>query len=127
MQICCKNKIKKRKYVLLFKFYCEKVINKYLVSQIKSNFPFVPTPQQEKTIEVISEFLLTHNDRRLFMLCGYAGTGKTTLVAALVKTLAQLERRTVLLAPTGRAAKVFSHYAGQSSTLMHLPSVSILC
>lgn len=119
MQICCKNKIKKRKYVLLFKFYCEKVINKYLVSQIKSNFPFVPTPQQEKTIEEISEFLLTHNDRRLFMLCGYAGTGKTTLVAALVKTLAQLERRTVLLAPTGRAAKVFSHYAGQSAHTIH--------
>ena len=53
------------------------------------------------------------------MLCGYAGTGKTTLVAALVKTLGQLERRTVLLAPTGRAAKVFSLYSGCTARTIH--------
>ena len=95
------------------------MINKYLTSQIKSNFPFVPTIQQEKTIEKISEFLLSPNDRRVFMLCGYAGTGKTTLVASLVKTLTQLERRTVLLAPTGRAAKVFSLYSGKAAHTIH--------
>ena len=53
------------------------------------------------------------------MLCGYAGTGKTTLVSALVKTMAQLERRCVLLAPTGRAAKVFSSYSGKSAYTIH--------
>ena len=53
------------------------------------------------------------------MLCGYAGTGKTTLVAALVRTLATLERRTVLLAPTGRAAKVFSLYSGSMARTIH--------
>ena len=53
------------------------------------------------------------------MLCGYAGTGKTTLVSALVKTMAQLERRCVLLAPTGRAAKVFSSYSGRSAYTIH--------
>ena len=53
------------------------------------------------------------------MLCGYAGTGKTSLVAALVKTMEQLERRTVLLAPTGRAAKVFSSYSGKPAYTIH--------
>ena len=96
-----------------------KVINKYLASQIKSNFPFKPTDEQEKTLEMLSEFILSDDDRKIFMLCGYAGTGKTTLVSALVKTMAQLERRCVLLAPTGRAAKVFSSYSGKSAFTIH--------
>lgn len=95
------------------------MINKYLTSQIKTNFPFVPTKEQEKSLEEISAFLLSVDDRRLFLLCGYAGTGKTSLVAALVKTMEQLERRTVLLAPTGRAAKVFSSYSGKPAYTIH--------
>ena len=84
------------------------MINKYLTSQIKLNFPFAPTVQQEKTIEKLADFLLSPSEREVFMLCGYAGTGKTTLISALVRTLVQLERRVVLLAPTGRAAKVYA-------------------
>lgn len=95
------------------------MINKYLTSQIKTNFPFVPTNEQEKSLEEISMFILSGDDRRVFLLCGYAGTGKTSLVAALVKTMEQLERRTVLLAPTGRAAKVFSSYAGKAAYTIH--------
>ena len=95
------------------------MINKYLTSQIKTNFPFVPTKEQEISLEEISSFLLSPDDRRLFLLCGYAGTGKTSLVAALVKTMEQLERRTVLLAPTGRAAKVFSSYSGKPAYTIH--------
>ncbi len=95
------------------------MINKYLTSQIKTNFPFVPTKEQENSLEEISMFLLSGDDRRVFLLCGYAGTGKTTLVAALVKTMEQLERRTVLLAPTGRAAKVFSSYSGKPAYTIH--------
>lgn len=95
------------------------MINKYLTSQIKTNFPFVPTKEQEKSLEEIATFLLSADDRRLFLLCGYAGTGKTSLVAALVKTMEQLERRTVLLAPTGRAAKVFSSYSGKPAYTIH--------
>ena len=95
------------------------MINKYLTSQIKTNFPFVPTKEQEKSLEEISAFLLSADDRRLFLLCGYAGTGKTSLVAALVQTMEQLERRTVLLAPTGRAAKVFSSYSGKPAYTIH--------
>ena len=95
------------------------MINRYLASQIKSNFPFNPTDEQENSLEKISEFILSTDDRKVFMLCGYAGTGKTTLVSALVKTMAQLERRCVLLAPTGRAAKVFSSYSGKSAYTIH--------
>ena len=95
------------------------MINRYLASQIKLNFPFNPTIEQENTIEKLSEFLLSDNDRKVFLLCGYAGTGKTSLISALVRTMEQLERKTTLLAPTGRAAKVFSNYSGKSAHTIH--------
>lgn len=95
------------------------MINKYLTSQIKTNFPFNPTYQQEKTFEMIADFILSGDDRKIFLLCGYAGTGKTSLVSALVRTMDQLGRKTVLLAPTGRAAKVFSSYSGKNAYTIH--------
>lgn len=95
------------------------MINKYLTTQIKANFPFNATPQQEKSLEMISEFILSADDRKVFLLCGYAGTGKTSLVSALVRTMDQLERKSVLLAPTGRAAKVFSSYSGKNAYTIH--------
>ena len=95
------------------------VIHRYLAAQIKNNFPFTPTTEQENTIERFAEFLLSDNDRKFFLLCGYAGTGKTSLISALVRTMEQLERKTVLLAPTGRAAKVFSSYSGKSAHTIH--------
>ena len=70
-------------------------------------------------MDKLSEFLLSDDDRKVFLLCGYAGTGKTSLISALVRTMEQLERRTVLLAPTGRAAKVFSSYSGKSAHTIH--------
>ena len=70
-------------------------------------------------IDALSEFILSDNDRKVFLLCGYAGTGKTSLISALVRTMAQLERKTTLLAPTGRAAKVFSSYSGKSAHTIH--------
>ena len=95
------------------------MINRYLASQIKLNFPYVPTFEQEKTIERLSDFILSDDERKVFLLCGYAGTGKTSLISALVRTMEQLERKTVLLAPTGRAAKVFSSYSGKSARTIH--------
>ena len=70
-------------------------------------------------MENLAEFLMSEDDRKVFLLCGYAGTGKTSLISALVRTLEQLERKTVLLAPTGRAAKVFSGYSGKSAHTIH--------
>ena len=105
--------------VLLYIFYLVKVINKYLATQIKANFPFHPTVEQEISLEKLSDFIFSSDDRAVFMLCGYAGTGKTTLISALVRTLVQLQRRVVLLAPTGRAAKVFSTYSGKGAYTIH--------
>ena len=95
------------------------MINKYLETQIKENFPYQPTSEQEIVIKSLSGFLLSTRDGMLFLLRGYAGTGKTSLVGALVKTLDRLQQKCVLLAPTGRAAKVFSAYSGHPAFTIH--------
>ncbi len=95
------------------------MINKYLESQIKQNFRYQLTSEQERVVEMLSEFLLSTSGEEVFLLRGYAGTGKTSLVGALVKTLDELQRKTVLLAPTGRAAKVFADYAGHPALTIH--------
>ncbi len=95
------------------------MINNYLERQIKENFPYQPTPEQEFALKSLSEFLLAPRNEAVFLLRGYAGTGKTSLVAALVRTLDKLQQKSVLLAPTGRAAKVFSAYAQHPAFTMH--------
>lgn len=95
------------------------MISNYLAEQIRENFPHPPTAEQEDAIAGLSQFLLSPRTDRLFLLCGYAGTGKTSLMAALVRTLDRLQQKSVLLAPTGRAAKVFSLYAGHPAFTIH--------
>ena len=95
------------------------MINNYLERQTKENFPYQPTPEQEIAVKSLSEFLLSPRSEVVFMLRGYAGTGKTSLVGALVRTLDKLQQKSVLLAPTGRAAKVFSAYAGHPAFTIH--------
>ena len=95
------------------------MINSFVTAKIRDNFGFAPTIEQSETIDAIGEFLMSRHDMELFLLRGYAGTGKTTLVGALVKTLCQLNQPVVLMAPTGRAAKVFSSYAGQAAYTIH--------
>ncbi|MBQ8674012.1 MAG: AAA family ATPase [Bacteroides sp.] len=95
------------------------MINNYLESQIKENFPYQPTSEQNLVLKKLAQFLFSPLADHLFLLRGYAGTGKTSLVGALVKTLDQLEQKCVLLAPTGRAAKVFSAYSGHPAFTIH--------
>ncbi len=95
------------------------MVNTYLGQQIKTNFPYKPTFEQENVVKILADFLFCRKMDVLFLLKGYAGTGKTSLIGALVKTLDQLEQKCVLLAPTGRAAKVFSHYAGHPAYTIH--------
>ena len=95
------------------------MINTYLGQQIKTNFPYKPTFEQENIVKSLANFLFSQETDSLFLLKGYAGTGKTSLLGALVKTLDQLEQKCILLAPTGRAAKVFSHYAGHAAYTIH--------
>ncbi|MCM1108627.1 MAG: AAA family ATPase [Clostridium sp.] len=95
------------------------MINTELQRLIQANFAFQPTSEQAHAIALLTEFILSENPDVLFLLRGYAGTGKTSLVGALVKTLQALHHRVVLLAPTGRAAKVFSLYAGCPAFTIH--------
>ena len=89
------------------------------MQQIKQNFPYQPTLEQEKVMQRLSDFLFLPKNDAIFLLKGYAGTGKTSLFSALVRTLDQLQQKCVLLAPTGRAAKVFASYADHPAYTIH--------
>lgn len=95
------------------------MINDYLKEQILHHFGLKPTQDQAKVIDSLCEFILTPDADSVFILRGFAGTGKTSLVSALVKTLEELERECVLMAPTGRAAKVFSLYSDHPAFTIH--------
>lgn len=82
-------------------------------------FPHQPTSGQEDAIRALALFLSNQNAQSLFLLKGYAGTGKTTLVSTLVKVLKRFRVATVLLAPTGRAAKVLGAYSGRRAHTIH--------
>ena len=83
------------------------------------SFPHTPTAGQERLIHAVSRFVMSEQPRCALIIRGYAGTGKTTSVGAIVRTLANYERPTILLAPTGRAAKVMERYAGIPASTIH--------
>ncbi len=95
------------------------MLNSFFTTQIKKNFPHETTHEQDLVLEKLNDFLFSRSNDSLFVLKGYAGTGKSSLIGALVKTMAELKQKTVLMAPTGRAAKVFSSYAGQNAYTIH--------
>ena len=86
---------------------------------IRQAFSFPPTLEQERAIGVFADFLTGISYPSVMILRGAAGTGKTTLAAAIVRAMIALKQKIVLLAPTGRAAKVFSLYAGQPAYTIH--------
>jgi AAA+ superfamily predicted ATPase len=88
-------------------------------AQLRSAFPHVPTPGQELFIRAFARFFVSLQPRCTLLLRGYAGTGKTTSVGAVVRVLAENGTPTVLLAPTGRAAKVMQQYAGGAASTIH--------
>ncbi len=88
--------------------------NKHLIH----NLGHVPTEGQERVIQALGKYLFTPDDR-IFLIKGYAGTGKTSLVASLVKSLVNYRYKSVLLAPTGRAAKVLSRYSSSDAYTIH--------
>jgi exodeoxyribonuclease-5 len=83
------------------------------------SFPFETTSGQRTLFIKLSEFILNKNSDQIFVLKGYAGTGKTTIVRSLVKSMPSVNGKTVLLAPTGRAAKVLSNYTGKQALTIH--------
>jgi exodeoxyribonuclease-5 len=87
---------------------------------ILREFPYSPTQGQEELIRRLADFILSEKDQfPLFLLEGYAGTGKTTIVSTLVKVLPKAGYQSLLLAPTGRAAKVLSGYASRPAFTLH--------
>ncbi len=92
---------------------------KNFIDLVPTYLPFVANNDQKEAIKKIGEFIFNPNERAVFILKGYAGTGKTNLIAAITKTLPTIKWRSVLLAPTGRAAKVLSSYAQRQAQTIH--------
>jgi len=86
---------------------------------IKEQFPFQPTSKQDIVLRQLSDFILSSSKDTLYLLKGYAGTGKTTIVGTIVTNLWKIKKSAVLMAPTGRAAKVISNYSGKEAFTIH--------
>lgn len=82
-------------------------------------FPHSPTATQEAVLGQLADFIFSKENNEVFMLKGFAGTGKTTIIGTLVNHLWRTTRKSVLLAPTGRAAKVISNYSGRGAHTIH--------
>ncbi|MCW4467928.1 AAA family ATPase [Flavobacterium sp. MFBS3-15] len=85
---------------------------------LRRKFPFNPTVKQDIFLQKAAEFI-TRDDDSLFVLKGYAGTGKTTIISTIVNHLADAQKKYVLLAPTGRAAKVIAGYSNKPAFTIH--------
>ena len=88
-------------------------------SIILKEFPFDPTSKQNVVLQQISNFIFDNSKDKVYLLKGYAGTGKTTLISTLVNNLWKARKSALLLAPTGRAAKVISNYSGKEAFTIH--------
>ena len=87
--------------------------------ELLQKFPFEPTRKQHKLLNELSSFIYDNNNHALFLLKGYAGTGKTTTISTVVNSLWKSGKKAVLLAPTGRAAKVISGYSKRQALTIH--------
>ncbi|MBO5983441.1 MAG: AAA family ATPase [Rikenellaceae bacterium] len=95
------------------------MLNTYIARQIYEKISFESTFSQKKVEDMMSDYLSEPKTEQIFVLNGYAGTGKTTLLAAVVEVLGAMQVPTVLLAPTGRAAKVLSRYCHRTALTIH--------
>ncbi len=95
------------------------MLKKHIQDQLLQNFGFSPTEGQEILTGKLASFISDNSGDTIFLLKGYAGTGKTSMLNALVKTLTTFKFQTVLMAPTGRAAKVLANYTGKNAYTIH--------
>ena len=91
----------------------------FLGEKILQNFKYEPTECQKVFFDKISQFLSGYGDGDIFILNGYAGTGKTEAIGAVVRTLKEFNMKFKLMAPTGRAAKVLSGYTSHRTSTIH--------
>jgi len=95
------------------------MIDDYIRSLLIENLKHLPTNSQNIVISELAKFITNKSKNEIFLLKGFAGTGKTTLIGALVKVLEKLKMKSVLLAPTGRAAKVMANYTERAAYTVH--------
>lgn len=95
------------------------MLENFIKNRILHALPFVPNDGQNELLQLLSRFVVSSVDRKAFVLRGYAGTGKTSIMAALVSAMKELKQSIVLLAPTGRAAKVLAHYSQTNAYTIH--------
>lgn len=95
------------------------MLKNLLSTYICSELPFSPNEGQLELLQKLSRFLVDPEPRKAFVLRGYAGTGKTSVISALVRAMERLRLPCVLLAPTGRAAKVIAAYSGRPAYTIH--------
>lgn len=95
------------------------MLSTHIASQIYAKICFETTLSQKKTIEKLSDYIIDDDFTKIFVLNGYAGTGKTTLISALVAALKDLNIKSILLAPTGRAAKVLAYHSKETAHTIH--------
>jgi exodeoxyribonuclease-5 len=90
-----------------------------IYNQLCKNLGNTPTNDQSDALKKIAAYICDNNNDVIFLMTGYAGTGKTSVISSVVKTLDMLRMRSVLLAPTGRAAKVLASYSGRQAFTIH--------
>jgi exodeoxyribonuclease-5 len=95
------------------------MLSDFIISRIKAQLPFEPNEEKEGLLQALGSFIVSREERKAFVLRGYAGTGKTSVMSALVRAMESLQQPCVLLAPTGRAAKVLSRYSGFPAYTIH--------
>jgi len=94
-------------------------ISQFFADKLRGHLGHTPTPCQERLFDTLADFAVQYDRCDLLLVSGYAGTGKTSAIAAFVKTLKELQYRYVLLAPTGRSAKVLSGFTGEKAYTIH--------
>ena len=95
------------------------MIRDFYIDSIRRQIGFAPTVEQAEAIDAFADYMTCRGEHPVFILSGSAGTGKTTLAAAIVRAMVEMKQKIVLLAPTGRAAKVCSLSAGQPADTIH--------
>ena len=95
------------------------MLKDYIKDVLYSHLPFSPTDGQKILVDFLAEMMISSSGNRLLLVNGYAGTGKTSVISAFVRTLNQFKTSRLLMSPTGRAAKVLSAYSGEHAYTIH--------
>ncbi len=95
------------------------MLQNFIIDRIRAEIPFEPNAEKDGLFTALGAFIISRDPRKAFILRGYAGTGKTSVMSAVVRALKKLNQPCILLAPTGRAAKVLSRYSGEQAYTIH--------